>query len=59
MFKIIGAINYLAVVFLKERMNKPELIALTLGVLGVMVIIRPTTEIFNPYSLLVFLKNLV
>jgi drug/metabolite transporter (DMT)-like permease len=43
----------LAVIFLKEKMNIHKTIVITLGIIGVFVIMQPTSNIFNPYSLLV------
>jgi len=44
---------FFAVIFLKEKMNKHKFIVLVMGIIGVLIIIQPTSQIFNPYSLLV------
>lgn len=43
----------LAAVFLHERLNKQRLIAIVLGLLGVFIIVKPGSEIFDPASLIV------
>lgn len=47
--------TFLAVIFLKEKMSIHKIIALLLGISGVLMIIKPTSAIFNPYSLFVLL----
>lgn len=44
---------FLAVLFLKEKLNRHKIIVMILGIIGVLVILQPTSSIFNPYSLLV------
>ena len=45
----------LAVIFLRERMNPGRLVAVALGFVGVLVIVRPGAEVFDPASLIVVL----
>jgi drug/metabolite transporter (DMT)-like permease len=41
-----------AVIFLRERITKARVIALLVGLLGAMIVIRPATPAFSPFSLL-------
>lgn len=43
----------LAAVFLKERLNARRAAAILLGVVGVVLIVKPSSDIFNPASLVV------
>jgi len=45
----------IACVFLGERLTKVKLASLAMGLLGVVIIIQPTTAVFNPASIIVLL----
>lgn len=43
----------LAAIFLGEKLTKRRLLAIGLGVVGVLLIVKPSAEIFNPASIIV------
>ena len=43
----------LAVIFLAERMNRGRTVAVAMGFVGILVIVQPGTEIFDPASIIV------
>ncbi len=47
-----------AVLLLNEKLNLPRIVAVTLGFIGVLFIVRPTTESFDPYLLFALLGAL-
>lgn len=43
----------LAAIFLGERMNVGRVTAIVLGFVGILIIVQPGAEVFNPYALIV------